>query len=275
MTVATPPIPETNLARAQQAAADLRSLTGVAQFDLALTLGSGWGRAAHTMGEIIAEVPAEKITGFAPSGVIGHTGTLTAIRLPDNRNVLVIGARTHLYEGKGIDAVAHGVRTAHAVGARTIVLTNGAGGVNFDYQVGEAVLIKDHINLTAQSPLQGAEFVDLTDLYSSELRKIAKTVAPELKEGVYAQLPGPHFETPAEINYLRTIGADAVGMSTAVEAIAARALGMKVLGFTLITNPAAGVIDEPLNHEEIIAEGKAAEARLAKLLTAVVHKLPR
>ncbi|RRD35772.1 purine-nucleoside phosphorylase [Leucobacter sp. OH2974_COT-288] len=275
MTFTAPLTTAETAALAAEAAAKLQELTGIAKFDIALTLGSGWGRAAHTLGEIIAEIPAEQVPGFAPSGVIGHSGTLTAIRLADGRHVLVIGARTHLYEGKGVDAVAHGVRTAHAAGATTAVLTNGAGGVNFDYGVGEAVLIKDHINLTAKSPLKGAEFVDLTDLYSKELRAAAKQVKPDLKEGVYAQVPGPHFETPAEIHYLRTIGADAVGMSTALEAIAARALGMRILGFTLITNPAAGVVDEPLNHEEIIAEGKAAEARLAELLTAVITNLPR
>ncbi len=259
---------------ADTAASKLKQLTGVERFEIALTLGSGWGQAALAMGTKIAEVDADEVPGFAASGVIGHSGKLTAIKLPDGRHVLIIGARTHLYEGRGIDATVHGVRTAHAAGAHTVVLTNGAGGVNFDYGVGEAVLIKDHINLTAQSPLKGANFVDLTDLYSHELREIAKSVQPELKEGVYAQLPGPHFETPSEIKYLRTIGADAVGMSTAIEAIAARALGMKVLGFTLITNPAAGVEDAPLDHQAIIAEGKSAEKRLAQLLTAVVHKLP-
>lgn len=261
-------------ALAREAAAVILKTAGISKIDIALTLGSGWGKAANSIGEIIAEVPADDVPGFASNGVIGHSGTLTVLQLPDGRYVLVIGARTHLYEGRGVAAVAHGVRTAHAAGAHTLVLTNGAGGVNLNYGVGEAVLIKDHINLTAVSPLTGAEFVDLTDLYTAELREVAKTVQPDLKEGVYAQLPGPHFETPAEINYLRTIGADAVGMSTALEAIAARALGMRVLGFTLITNPAAGVLDEALNHEEIIAEGKAAEPRLAALLTAVVHKLP-
>ncbi|MBT1035803.1 purine-nucleoside phosphorylase [Canibacter sp. lx-45] len=262
------------LALAQRAAQALTAATGVARFDIALTLGSGWGQAALLLGTKIAEVSADQIPGFTLSQVIGHSGELSALEIPDGRKILIIGARTHLYEGREIDATVHSVRTAHAAGARTIVLTNGAGGVNFDYGVGEAVLIKDHINLTARSPLKGANFVDLTDLYSAELRAIAKQVHPELKEGVYAQVPGPHFETPAEIKYLRAIGADAVGMSTAVEAIAARALGMKVLGLTLITNPAAGVTNDPLDHEAIIAKGKSAAARLADLLATVVHKLP-
>lgn len=260
---------------AKTAAEQLLTTCGLAQIDLAITLGSGWGKAAAHLGTVVAEIPAAQITGFNANGVIGHSGLLTVVKLPDERHALIIGARCHLYEGRGIQAVAHGVRTAHAAGAKTVVLTNGAGGINFDYGVGEAVLIKDHINLTAQSPLTGAHFVDLTDLYSVRLRAAAKQVAPELREGVYAQLPGPHFETPAEINYLRVIGADAVGMSTAVEAIAARALGMEVLGLTLITNPAAGNTDEPLNHEEIIAAGAAAQEKLGPLLAKIIHQLPK
>ncbi|WP_166986824.1 purine-nucleoside phosphorylase [Canibacter zhoujuaniae] len=263
-----------NSALAAEAAKTLLVKSGVKKFDIALTLGSGWGKSAEAMGEIIAEVPASEVPGFHANGVIGHSGKLTALRLPDGRNVLIIGARTHLYEGRGVDAVAHGVRTAHAAGVETLVLTNGAGGVNPDYGVGEVVLISDHLNLTAVSPLKGAEFVDLTDLYALELRAIAREVAPELREGVYAQLPGPHFETPAEIRYLQTIGADAVGMSTALEAITARSLGLKVLGLSFVTNPAAGLQDEPLSHAEVIAAGKAAESRLSELLTKIVHRLP-
>jgi purine-nucleoside phosphorylase len=260
---------------AQEAATVLLERAGVDSIDIALTLGSGWGRAAESLGECVVEIPAQEVPGFAPSGAIGHAGTLAVYSMSDGRHVLVIGARTHLYEGRGIDAVAHGVRTAAAAGAKTLVLTNGAGGLNPDYEVGEAVLINDHINLTAVSPLTGGpNFVDLTDLYSQDLRDLARTVEPSLQEGVYAQLPGPHFETPAEIRYLRTIGADAVGMSTALEAIAAREAGLRVLGFTLITNLAAGISPDPLDHEEVIAAGKLAEARLGVLLAQVVAKLP-
>ena len=267
--------PSPQLTLAKQAAAALLERAGIERIDFALTLGSGWGRAAETLGEVVVEVPAQDIPGFVTSGVVGHSGNLTVYRIADGRHALVIGARTHLYEGKGMDAVVHGVRTAAAAGATTVVLTNGAGGINSDYEVGEAVLISDHINLTALSPLTGgANFVDMTDLYSQELREVVRQVAPNIKEGVYAQVPGPHFETPAEIQYMKRIGADAVGMSTAVEAIAARAAGLRVLGITLITNAAAGISAEPLDHLEVLAAGKAAEERLGVFLAQVAKRLP-
>lgn len=260
-------------ALAAEAAAALASLTGVANHDIALTLGSGWGDAVTTIGETVAEVPADKVPGFQASGVAGHSGTLRSIRLANGAHALVIGARTHLYEGHGVPAVVHGVRTAAAAGARIMVLTNGAGGVDPAFGAGEAVLINDHLNLTARSPIEGANFVDLTDLYSPRLRGLARTVAPELQEGVYVQLPGPHYETPAEIRYLRAIGGQIVGMSTALEAIAAREAGMEVLGLSLITNPAAGMGDEPLSHAEVLAAGRDAAPRLARLLGDIVAVL--
>jgi purine-nucleoside phosphorylase len=183
--------------------------------------------------------------------------------------VLVFLGRTHLYEGNGVDAVVHGVRVATAAGCRAVVLTNAAGGVRADLSVGQPVLISDHLNLTARSPLAGADFVDLTDLYSSRLRDLARTVDPSLAEGVYAALPGPHYETPAEIRMLRTMGADLVGMSTALEAIAARAQGAEVLGLSLVTNLAAGMTGEPLAHAEVIAAGRAAAERMGDLLREV------
>ena len=153
---------------------------------------------------------------------------------------MVLLGRTHLYEGRGVDAVVHGVRTAAAAGCRTVVLTNAAGGVREGLPVGQPVLVSDHLNLTARSPLVGARFVDLVDLYSARLRGLVRGVDPTLEEGVYAALPGPHYETAAEIRMLRTLGADLVGMSTALEAIAARAEGLEVLGVSLVTNLAAG-----------------------------------
>ncbi|MCW2289766.1 purine-nucleoside phosphorylase [Leucobacter luti] len=261
------------IALAEAAAAELARLTGVAQHDIALTLGSGWGGAADILGETVAEVPAEQVPGFHASGVAGHSGTLRSIRLANGAHALVIGARTHFYEGRGVRAVVHGVRTAAAAGAKIMVLTNGAGGVDPAFGAGEAVLISDHLNLTATSPIEGANFIDLTDLYASRLRDIARGVEPGLQEGVYVQLPGPHYETPAEIHYLRAIGGQIVGMSTALEAIAARAAGMEVLGLSLITNPAAGMGDDPLNHEEVLEAGRAAGPRLADLLSRVVAAL--
>ena len=171
-------------------------------------------------------------------------------------------------------AVVHGVRTAAATGAKTMVLTNGAGGVNPAFRPGHPVLISDHINLTAASPIEGANFVDLTDLYSPRLRDHARTVDPSLNEGVYVQFTGPHYESPAEVRYAGIIGGDIVGMSTALEAIAARQAGMEILGFSLITNAAAGISETPLSHEEVLEAGREAEPKLAALLAALVPQLP-
>ncbi|GAA1594238.1 purine-nucleoside phosphorylase [Leucobacter chromiireducens] len=261
------------IALAADAARELARLTGVERHDIALTLGSGWGGAADVIGETIAEIPAEQVPGFHASGVAGHSGTLRSIRLENGTHALIIGARTHFYEGRGVRATVHGVRTAAAAGAKIMVLTNGAGGVDPAFKAGEAVLISDHLNLTATSPIEGANFVDLTDLYASRLRDVARSVEPSLQEGVYVQLPGPHYETPAEIHYLRTIGGQIVGMSTTLEAIAAREAGMEILGLSLITNPAAGMGEDPLNHEEVLEAGRAAAPRLADLLRRVVAAL--
>lgn len=258
---------------AREAAARLAEITGVPRHDVALTLGSGWGEAAELIGETTHEIPAEQIPGFHASGVAGHSGTLRSIRTEDGRRALVIGARTHFYEGRGVHAVVHGVRTAAAAGARTMILTNGCGGLQPDYAPGQPVLIRDHLNLTAASPLVGAHFVDLTDLYSPRIREIAREADPSLAEGVYLQLPGPHYETPAEIRMARTLGADLVGMSTVLEAIAARAAGMEVFGISLVTNLAAGISASPLSHEEVLAEGRAAGPRISRLLAQIVAGL--
>lgn len=260
-------------ALAAEAASVIAELTGVATHDIALTLGSGWGKAAESIGETVAVIDAAKVPGFRASAVPGHSGTIRSIRLTNGKHALVIGARTHFYEDHGVRSVVHGVRTAAATGAKIMVLTNGAGGVNPAYSPGQPVLISDHINLTAASPLEGATFVDLTDLYSTRLRELARTVDSTLDDGVYVQFRGPHYETPAEVRYAGIIGGDIVGMSTALEAIAAREAGMEVLGLSLITNLAAGIQQTPLSHEEVIAAGKEAEPRLAALLTDIVAKL--
>jgi purine-nucleoside phosphorylase len=153
------------------------------------------------------------------------------------------------------------------------VLTNGCGGLRESWTPGTPVLISDHLNLTATSPIEGAHFVDLTDLYSARLRALCREVAPDLDEGVYVQLPGPHYETPAEIRMVRAIGGDLVGMSTTLEAIAAREAGMEVLGISLVTNLAAGITGEPLNHEEVLEAGRAAASRMGDLLGAVVPRI--
>ena len=193
-------------------------------------------------------------------------GTLRSIRTPDGKNVLVIGARTHYYEGHGVRRVVHSVRTAAATGAKIMVLTNGAGGVRETWTPGQPVLISDHINLTADSPLEGATFIDLTDLYSPRLRDIARSVDPSLDEGVYTQFRGPHYETPAEVQMAKHIGGHIVGMSTALEAIAAREAGMEILGFSLITNLAAGIQKTPLSHAEVIEAGREAEPVILSLI---------
>lgn len=257
---------------AQEAAARITALSGVERHDIALTLGSGWGRAAELIGETVATMSADDIPGFRASGVAGHSGKLTSIRLPNGKHALVIGARTHLYEGHGVRAVVHGVRAAAAAGASIMVLTNGAGGLKLEHEPGKPIIINDHLNLTAVSPLEGPTFVDLTNLYDEELRALVREVDPTLREGVYVQLPGPHYETPAEVRYLAQIGGDAVGMSTALEAIAAREAGMRILGLSLITNAGAG-LGAPLSHDEVLAAGKEAESRLGELLSAVVAKL--
>lgn len=260
-------------ALAAEAAAVIAEHTGVARHDIALVLGSGWGGAAELIGETVASVDATQIPGFCAPTVPGHVGTIRSVRTPSGRQALILGARTHYYEGKGVRAVVHGVRTAAATGAQTLVLTNGCGSLNPGWSPGTPVLISDHINLTAASPLEGATFVDLSDLYSPRLRQLARQIDPSLDEGVYAQVTGPHYETPAEIRYARRIGADLVGMSTALEAIAARHAGMEIFGISLVTNLAAGISPQPLSHQEVIEAGQAAGPRISHLLANVTNKL--
>ncbi|WP_067435249.1 purine-nucleoside phosphorylase [Nocardioides jensenii] len=259
-------------AQAQQAAAKLAELTGVEKHDIALVLGSGWLPAVDALGAATAEIDTTDLPGFNPAAVAGHSGKIRSVRAGD-RNLLVFLSRTHFYEGKGVAAVVHPVRTAAAAGCRTIVLTNGCGGLKESWQPGQPVLIRDHINLTATSPIEGANFVDLTDLYSSRLRTLCLEVDPSLDEGVYVQFPGPHYETPAEIGMVRAIGGDLVGMSTTLEAIAAREAGMEVLGISLVTNLAAGITGEPLNHAEVLEAGKAAATRMGELLGRIVPRI--
>jgi purine-nucleoside phosphorylase len=258
---------------ARRAAHDIAEITGVPRHDLAVTLGSGWGKAADLVGDTVATILATDVTGFGAPALAGHAGTLRSVREPSGRHVLVIGARTHFYEGHGVRRVVHSVRTAAATGARILVLTNGAGGIRESWSPGQPVLISDHINLTAASPLEGATFVDLTDLYSRRLRDLARTVDPSLDEGVYCQFRGPQYETPAEVRMARTIGGDLVGMSTALEAIAARQAGMEVLGLSLVTNLAAGIQQSPLSHEEVIEAGRTAEPVISALLADVIGVL--
>ncbi|WP_432545494.1 purine-nucleoside phosphorylase [Kineococcus sp. SYSU DK004] len=274
MTTSAPADDPFDLAAA--AAARLAEVTGVERHDVALVLGSGWAASADTLGELVAEVPGTDLPGFSAPAVVGHRGTAKSLRVErDGSGPLhaLVLPRTHFYEGRGVRAVAHGVRTAAAAGCRTVVLTNGCGGLDPTVGPGSPVLISDHLNLTGASPLEGATFVDMTDLYSARLRGVAREVDPDLPEGVYAQFRGPQYETPAEVRMAGVLGADLVGMSTALEAVAARHAGLEVLGFSLVTNLAAGVSDEPLSHEEVLEAGREAAPRCARLLAGVLPRL--
>jgi purine-nucleoside phosphorylase len=264
------------LAAASIAAQEIVERTGIAAHDVALVLGSGWVTAVDALGSPVYECDAHELTGFAAPAVEGHSGKVRSYELNENGKtirLLVFLGRTHLYEGKGMEPVVHGARTAVKAGCKVVILTNACGGINANYKVGEPVLIRDHISLTAQSPLSGATFVDLTDLYSKRIRSIMKSADSSLQEGVYVHWRGPTYETPAEIIMMRTIGADLVGMSTVPEAIAAHALGAEVLGISLVSNAAAGMTGEKLNHEEVIAAGKAAASRMGELLKSTIPKL--
>nr|WP_205708851.1 purine-nucleoside phosphorylase [Kineococcus siccus] len=261
---------------AATAAARIAELTGVERHDVALVLGSGWAGAGAEIGRVVAEVVATEVPGFSAPAVVGHAGTITSLRVErpgtDPLHALVL-PRTHVYEGRGVRAVAHGVRTAAAAGCRTVVLTNGCGGLDPVIPPGSPVLIADHLNLTGLSPLEGATFVDMTDLYSSRLRGLARGIDPDLPEGVYCQFRGPQYETPAEVRMAGVLGGDLVGMSTALEAVAARHVGLEVLGLSLVTNLAAGVSEEPLSHAEVLEAGREAAPRCARLLAGIVPLL--
>lgn len=263
---------------ARAAAARVAELTGAARHDVALVLGSGWAPAGDLLGETLATFATTDLPGFAAPAVAGHSGTVRSVRIGDtDRRALVFGTRTHLYEGRGVRAVVHGVRTAAAAGVRTLVLTNGCGGLDPSWAPGTPVLVADHLNLTGASPLEGATFVDLTDLYSARLRAVCREVDPALPEGVYVQFRGPQYETPAEVRMAGVLGGSLVGMSTALEAIAAREAGLEVLGISLVTNLAAGIAPaggtaRPLSHEEVIEAGRAAAQRVGGMLAEVIRR---
>jgi purine-nucleoside phosphorylase len=269
---------EDPFAVAEASAAQLASLTSKPAHDIAVVLGSGWTPAADAVGAADVEVPLTELGGFPEPTVPGHTPTVRSVTVGDRRVLLFLG-RVHLYEGLPPAAVVHGVRTAIMAGCRAIVLTNAAGGIRPGLTVGEPVLISDHLNLTGQSPLsgpppsRGQRFTDLTDLYTPRLRGLARAADPSLTEGVYAMLPGPHYETPAEITMLGRLGADLVGMSTALEAIAARHLGAEVLGISLVTNLAAGLAGHGLSHAEVVQAGQASALRMGSLLAEVLPSI--
>ena len=254
---------------AREAGEFLRARFAVPSIDLAFVLGSGWSAAADDLGEEIGQCALPDVPGCARPTVTGHGAMLRLVRTSAGKVAAIFTGRTHLYEGRGTGQVVHPVRAAAAAGAQVLVLTNGCGGLNPQWTPGTPVLIRDHINLTGKTPLVGPTFIDLSEVYSSRLRDLARTVEPGLDEGVYVQFHGPQFETPAEVRMAGIIGGDLVGMSTALEAIAARQAGLEVLGISLITNLAAGISPTPLNHQEVLEAGQQAAPRLRTLLAGI------
>jgi len=241
-----------------------------------VVLGSGLGAFADSLEDRRA-TPYGELPGWPVSHVAGHAGKLVEGRI-GGAEVVVLSGRAHLYEGYTPQQVAHGIRELARRGVRSVILTNASGAINLSYKPGDLVLIADHINLQGANPLTGASdeprFPDMSEAYSAELRALAKTAGAalglNLAEGIYAGIPGPSFETPAEIRYLRTIGADLVGMSTIMETIAANHAGMKVLGISCVSNMAAGVLPQKLSHAEVLETGARAATTLTALLRAVV-----
>jgi len=267
--------------RAESAAAFIRSQTQLRP-QIGLVLGSGLGSFADDLSEAV-RIPYAHIPAFPRSTAIGHAGQLV-IGKSGAVPVAVMQGRVHLYEGYSAAEVAFPVRVLGRMGIHALILTNAAGGINTAYGQGALVILRDHINLQGQNPLTGANderfgprFPDMSYTYAKRYREIALEEAKKLSiaphEGVYAALAGPSYETPAEIRYLRTIGADLVGMSTVPEAIAARHMGIEVLAISCVTNMAAGILDQPLNHEEVLEVGRRVMGQFIALLRAVLPRI--
>ncbi len=260
-------------AAAAGAAARLRELTGAeTPLTSPWSLGSGWAPAGEALGVPEAEFPVTELPGFPAPAVEGHGGTVRSYRIGEKRALVFLG-RTHFYEGRGVAAVAHGVRAAVAAGCKTVVLTNGCGGLREGMRPGQPVLISDHINLTAASPIIGANFVDLTDLYSPRLRCAVQGDRRHPRRGRVRPVPRPALRDPGRDQHGRVMGGDLVGMSTVLEAIAAREAGAEVLGLSLVTNLAAGLSGEPLNHEEVLQAGRDSATRMGALLARVLERI--
>ncbi len=275
----TPDPVESPFEAAEASAAALAAATGVARHDVAVVLGSGWKPAADQMGDVVAELAMTDLGGFPEASVSGHGTTVRSIANGDHR-VLAFMGRVHLYEGHHPNVVAHAVRTAVRAGCRAIVLTNAAGGLRAGMSAGQPVLIADHLNLTGRTPLLGINderlgprFPDMSTAYSARLRDLARSVDPSLEEGVYGGFLGPTYETPAEVRMARTLGADLVGMSTVVESIAATHAGAEVLAVSLVTNLAAGITEEPLDHHDVLAVAARSAERMGKLIADVVGRI--
>lgn len=252
---------------AEEAAGWLRAATGRPTYDVLVVLGSGWGPAIDAWGEPESRLRLGEVPHFLAPVAEGHRGEALTFDV-DGATVLVLSGRTHLYEGHGVRPVVHGVRTAAALGVRRVVLTNANGSLRPEWAIGTPVLISDHVNATGVSPIEGAHFVDLTDAWSPALRAVARTWDPGLPEGVYAQLRGPHYNTAAEAEWLRRVGADLVGMSTVPEAIAAREAGLELVGLSTVTAiEGSGEVTDP---GEVVAAAEATARRLGPLLRRLV-----
>lgn len=249
---------------------------------IGIVLGSGLGDFAASLADGVA-MPYDQLPHWPASRVIGHEGRLV-VGTVRGRTIAALSGRCHVYEGHDLRTVTFAVRVLGLLGVKALILTNAAGGVNTDFAQGALMVIDDHINLMGNNPLVGpnddrfgARFPDMTEVYSSRLRKIAdeagRAIGQRLPHGVYAALLGPSYETPAEIRYLRTIGADAVGMSTVPEAIVARHMGMDVLGISCITNMAAGVLPTPLDHAEVMETARRIRGQFSALLEGIVEQL--
>lgn len=247
--------------------------------ELGLILGSGLGILAELIEDAIV-IPYANIPHFPVSTVFGHAGELVIGRVK-GKTVVMMKGRFHMYEGYSAEVVSFPVRVMKALGVHTLIVTNAAGGVNTSYEVGDLMLIRDHINFTSRNPLigsnedqLGARFPDLSEAYNRKLRKVAIDVASQqqitLREGVYIGLLGPSYETPAEIRMLRMLGADAVGMSTVSEVIVARHAGIEVLGFSCISNMASGILDQPLSHEEVMETTERVKQKFLHLLLGII-----
>jgi purine-nucleoside phosphorylase len=256
-------------ALADAAAARLAELTGVRRHRALVVLGSGWAPAADALGTEVASFPMTELPGFVAPTAEGHRGTVSSYDV-DGVPTLVLSGRTHLYEGLGLRPVVHGVRTAAAAGCTLALLTNANGSLRPDLEVGRVVLVRDHLALTATSPVEGAHFVDLTDCWSARLRGLARGLDPSLAEAVYAWLPGPHYETLAEAEWVRRVGADVLGMSSVPEAIAARQWGLEVLGLSTVT--AVEGDDAGIDPSEVVAVAEAAATRTGPLLADLVRR---
>lgn len=255
--------------QAAVAAERIAELTGVRRHDALVVLGSGWGPAAGAFGPPVARFAMTDVPGFLAPTAEGHEGAVTSHDL-DGAAVLALHGRTHLYEGHGLRPVVHGVRTAAAAGCRMTVLTNANGSLRADWEVGRSVLVSDHLNLTGTSPIEGAHFVDLTDCWSRRLRDLARELDPSLAEGVYAWLPGPNYETLAEAEYYRRVGADVLGMSSVPEAIAARECGMEVVGLSTVT--AIEGTPAGIDPSEVVVVAETTAARMGPLVADLVRR---